>query len=97
MTAAEKREVIRLVEGSDLSVRRTLRELGMSRSTFYAWYARYREHGDAGLEPRQPARRRHWNRIPDRERKRVVDWRTGSVLRGKSCCPYCEDTAFACR
>lgn len=73
LSAAEKREVIRLVEGSDLSVRRTLRELGVSRSTFYAWYERYREHGDAGLEPRAPAKRRHWNRIPDRERKRVVD------------------------
>jgi predicted DNA-binding protein (UPF0251 family) len=36
LTAAEKREVIRLVEGSDLSVRRTLHELGVSRSTFYA-------------------------------------------------------------
>ena len=64
--------MIRLVEGSDLSVRRTLRELGVSRSAFYAWYERYREHGDAGLEPRKPARRRHWNRIPDRERKQVV-------------------------
>ena len=31
MKAAEKREVIRLVEGSDLSVRRTLRELGVGR------------------------------------------------------------------
>ena len=28
-TAAEKMELIRLVEGSDLSVRRTLRELGV--------------------------------------------------------------------
>jgi len=34
---AEKREVIRLVEGSDLSVRRTLEELKVNRSTFYAW------------------------------------------------------------
>ena len=73
LKAAEKREVIRLVEGSDLSVRRTLRELGVSRSTFYAWYGRYREQGDAGLEPRKPATRRHWNRIPDHERKRVVE------------------------
>ena len=73
MKAAEKREVIRLVEGSDLSVRRTLRELGVPRSTFYAWYSRYREHGDAGLEPRKATRRRHWNRIPERERKRVVE------------------------
>ena len=35
LTAAEKHEIIRLVEGSDLSVRRTLRELGVHRSTFY--------------------------------------------------------------
>ena len=65
--------MIRLVEGSDLSVRRTLRELGVRPSTFYAWYARYREQGTEGLEPRKPAKRRHWNRVPDRERKRVVE------------------------
>ena len=34
-TAAEKYEVIRLVEGSDLPVRQTLRELQVNRSTFY--------------------------------------------------------------
>jgi DNA-binding CsgD family transcriptional regulator len=33
LTAAEKHEIIRLVEGSDLSARRTLRELGVSRRT----------------------------------------------------------------
>ena len=38
LRAAEKLEVIRLVEQSDLSVRRTLQELGVHRSTFYAWY-----------------------------------------------------------
>ena len=37
-TAAEKYEVIRLVEGSDLPVRQTLRELQVNRSTFYVWY-----------------------------------------------------------
>jgi transposase len=49
MTAGEKMEVIRLVEGSDLSMRRTLKELGLSRSTFYAWYRRYDEQGYDGL------------------------------------------------
>ena len=63
LKAAEKREVIRLVEGSDLSVRRTLRELNVGRSTFYAWYERYREHGDTGLEPRKPATRRQTSSI----------------------------------
>ena len=73
LTAAEKHEIIRLVEGSDLSVRRTLRELGVHRSTFYAWYRRYQAVGAAGLVPRPSAARRHWNRIPLRVRHRVVE------------------------
>jgi transposase InsO family protein len=72
LTASEKREVIPLVEGSDLSVRRTLRELGIHRSTFYAWYRRYAEQGYEGLIAKKPARRRYWNRIPERVREQVV-------------------------
>ena len=72
LTAAEKAEVIRLVEGSDLSVRRTVTELGVHRSTFYAWYRRYAEAGAAGLVAKQPAARRYWNRIPPAVRGRVV-------------------------
>jgi hypothetical protein len=64
LRAAEKAEVIRLVEGSDLSVRRTLAELGVHRSTFYAWYRRYTEAGAAGLAAKRPAVQRYWNRIP---------------------------------
>jgi putative transposase len=38
---AEKMEIIRLVEESQLSARRTLEELDVNRSTFYGWYERY--------------------------------------------------------
>ncbi len=72
-TAAEKYEIIRLVEGSDLPVRRTLRELQVNRSTFYTWYRRYSERGRAGLHPQSSAARRYWNRIPPRVRARVVE------------------------
>ena len=51
----------------------TLRELGVHRSTFYAWYRRYQAVGAAGLVPRPAAARRHWNRIPLRVRHRVVE------------------------
>ncbi len=54
-TAAEKLETIRLVEGSDLSVRRTLEELQVPRSTFYRWCRAYEEEGYAGLGDREPA------------------------------------------
>ena len=73
LTAAEKAEVIRLVEGSDLSVRRTLAELGVHRSTFYAWYCRYAEDGVAGLVGKKRAARRYWNRIPPAMRQQVVN------------------------
>ena len=72
-TAAEKREIIRLVEGSDLGVKRTLRELDVPVSTFYRWYRAYRRGGYEALEDRKPMPRRFWNRIPDSERQRVVD------------------------
>ena len=35
---AEKMEIIRTVEESELSVKRTLEELGVNRSSFYEWY-----------------------------------------------------------
>ena len=56
LTAAKKQEMIRLVEGSDLPVRHTLRELQVPRSTFYTWYRRYAEGGLNGLTPRPVGR-----------------------------------------
>jgi transposase-like protein len=44
--AAEKLEIIRLVEQPSLSVRRTLGQLGIPRSIFYCWYDRYRARDD---------------------------------------------------
>ena len=73
MTAAEKREAIRLVEESDLPVRRTLREIQIPRASFYRWYRRYQVAGLDGLQPRPSAARRYWNRIPPPIRQRVVD------------------------
>jgi putative transposase len=47
--AAEKLEIIRLVEQSPLPVRRTLIQLGISRATFYRWYQRYQARGAVAL------------------------------------------------
>jgi putative transposase len=72
-TAAEKMEIIRLVEGSDLGVRRTLKELGIHRSTFYSWYNKYQEQGYHGLEPEPTNRTHYWNKIPDEIREKIID------------------------
>jgi len=37
-SASEKLAIIRLVEDSELSVRRTLSEIKVSRTSFYRWY-----------------------------------------------------------
>ena len=69
---AEKMEIIRLVEESDLSVRSTLEHLGIHRSTFYNWYKRYSEEGYDGLTDRRPHARRFWNKLPEEVKENVL-------------------------
>jgi putative transposase len=69
---SEKMEIIRLVDGSDLGVTDTLRELGINKSTFYNWYKSYQEKGIEGLSSvgrTQGA----WNKIPQPVRNKVVE------------------------
>jgi putative transposase len=70
--AAEKLEIIRLVEQSWLSVRHTLTQFRIPRSTFYCWYDRYRARDADGLEDRTPAPRRVWNKLPDSVAQAVI-------------------------
>ena len=72
-TASEKMEIIKIVQESELGVKRTLRELGISKSTFYNWYNRYLKEGFDGLKPKAIKRRYFWNRIPDAERQEVIE------------------------
>ena len=71
--AAEKLEIIRLVEQSHLSVRRTLHQLGIPPATFYRWYDRFQTGGPEALADRPSRPDRIWNRIPDTVRQRIVD------------------------
>jgi len=69
----EKMEIIHLVEHSTLSVKRSLEELNVPRSTFYRWYKRYQEEGEAGLIDHRPNPCQIWNRIPQEVKQQVVD------------------------
>ncbi len=71
-SATDKLEIIRLVETSSLSVRRTLATIGIPKSTFYAWLDRYEHGGFEALEDRKPKPGHVWNRIPDDVRERIV-------------------------
>ena len=71
--AAEKLEIIRLVEQSHLPVRRTLRQLGVPPATFYRWYDRYQTGGLEALTDRPSRPDRVWNRIADATRGQIVE------------------------
>jgi len=72
-SASEKLEIIRLVERSSLSMSRTLAQLGIPRSTFYAWYDRYLTGGPEALEDRKPRPRKVWNKVPEGIAKAVIE------------------------
>jgi transposase InsO family protein len=70
--ASEKLEIIRLVAGSHLPVRRTLQQIGIPRATYYRWCDLHQTGGPEALEDRRPRPDRVWNRIPDDVRDRIV-------------------------
>jgi putative transposase len=72
LTAAEKQEIIKLVEGSEIGVNRTLLQLGINKSTFYKWYKIYLDKGSSGLESKRISRQQ-WNTIPQAEKNLVVE------------------------
>ena len=71
--APEKAEIIKLVEQSHQSVRKTLEQIGVPRATFYRWYEQYQTGGPEALEDRPSHPSRIWNRIPDEIRTQIVD------------------------
>jgi putative transposase len=70
---SEKMQIIRLVEESPVSVKQTLIELNINRSTFYEWYRRYRQGGYEALANRYRPPKQFWNQIPPWEKQRVVE------------------------
>jgi transposase InsO family protein len=72
-TSSEKMEIIKLIDGSTVSANKTLKELGIPKSTFYKWYKRYQLGGFDALAPSKRNQNRVWNRIPQQEKNRVVE------------------------
>ena len=70
---AEKHEIIKLVEQSDLGVIRTLRQLKVNKTTFYNWYNAYLENGYDGLARKKSKRQGTWNKINQADRDKVIE------------------------
>ena len=53
--------------------RKTLEQIGISRTTFYRWYDRYLTGGLEALDDRPSRPDRVWTRIPDKVRQQIID------------------------
>ena len=50
LSASEKYEIIQMVDQSEIGVNKTLKEIGVNKSTFFKWYKAYCEKGMDGLQ-----------------------------------------------
>ena len=68
-SASSKYEIICEVEQSALGISRTLKQIGIPRSTFYNWYDRYLSGGLDALHDKKPCPTSVWNKVSDDKRK----------------------------
>jgi hypothetical protein len=66
-------QIIGLVEEFPVSVKQTLFELNINRSTFYSWYRRYQQGAYEAIANRYRPPKQFWSQIPPWERKQVVE------------------------
>ncbi len=64
LTLSEKQEIIYMVTRSEIVVNRTLREIGINKSTFYNWHYASNKYGVDELLLNKRASNWQWNSIP---------------------------------
>lgn len=70
-TKDEKMEIIQIAERSKLPLKRTIKELGVSKSSFYNWYNKYLEGGPDALEDKKS--HSTWNKILESYKSKVIE------------------------
>ena len=73
MAAEHKLQVLRAVAGSDLTVKETLAQLKIARSTYYRWRSNFLRRGLPGLKDLPSNQGRVWNQILPYERDKVLE------------------------
>ena len=73
MSAQNKLEIIRSVEGSGLPVQTALARVEIPPSTYYRWRRKFRQSGANGLQDRSPCRGRVWNQLLPEEHERILE------------------------
>jgi len=66
-------EIIRIVESSEGSTKRTLEKIDIPRGTYYRWKKKLRVHGAEGLADKKPYHRRMWNQLTPEEDNTIME------------------------
>ena len=73
MSARQKVEILRSVEGSSLPICEALARLDVSASTYYRWRRKFRTRGLAGLKDQATRNGATWNRLLDEEQEGIIE------------------------
>ena len=73
MSAQQKLELLRAIEGSSLPVGQARARLDVPASTYYRWRKKLRSQGQDGLTDRSPYKGRTWNQILSEEREKILE------------------------
>lgn len=73
MSAHQKLQILRAVEGSPLSTAEALARLDVPASTYYRWRKTFRSQGCQGLQDVSSYKGRVWNQLLPQEREKVLE------------------------
>lgn len=76
MTRNEKLKLIRLIEGSKLSISKALSKYDIAKSTYYRWKRKMKAQGTKGLEDNKPCRIRTWNQLLPEQVDKIYEYAT---------------------
>ena len=73
MQPEQKLAILRQVEASPFSVRKSLKHLGVPVSTYYRWRSNFRRFGLEGLRDMSASNAKGWNRLLPDERDKILE------------------------
>ncbi len=73
MNVDEKLTLLHAVEQSGFEVKKALKALDLSCSTYYSWKNKFKNEGARGLLDKRPIPKRQWNSLLDDEQEKVLE------------------------
>lgn len=73
MNIDEKLTLLFAVEASGFKIKKALKMVDISSSTYYRWRSKYRKSGVEGLRDKRPVPKKQWNALRPKEEQKILD------------------------